>query len=162
MLRLTFVFAAALAVLAAHAQAPLTLDEARRLALERQPALRALELNERALLVQSAAEGELPDPRLKLGALNFPTRGFPSAREDMTQLAITYEQMVPGLAELTRAQLSSLQQALLQLGPVLSVAFKSVGPAGNDFYDVHFEHGIREFQILLDSDGRIHSARFSP
>jgi outer membrane protein TolC len=96
MLRIVFVFNALLVAGTACAQAPLTLDEARRLALERQPGLRALELNEQALLSQSGAEGELPDPRLKVGALNWPTRGFPSAREDITQLAITYEQMVPG------------------------------------------------------------------
>lgn len=121
MLRLAFLFAAALALHAARAQAPLTLEDARRLALERQPALQALELNERALLAQSAADGELPDPRLKLGALNVPTRGFPSAREDMTQLAITYEQMVPGgakrrlRAEKTRAEaaLTRAERAVL-------------------------------------------------
>jgi outer membrane protein, heavy metal efflux system len=96
MLRVACTFNALLIAGAAYAQAPLTLEEARRLALEKQPSLQALELAERAMLVQSAAEAELPDPRLKLGALNFPTRNFPSAREDMTQLAITYEQMVPG------------------------------------------------------------------
>ena len=97
------------------AQTPLTLEEARRLAFERQPALQALELSERALLAQSASESELPDPRLKLGALNLPTRGFPSAREDMTQWAIIYEQMVPGgdkrrlRAQKTRAEAAQMR-----------------------------------------------------
>lgn len=121
MLRAACILNALVIASSAWAQAPLTLEEARKLALERQPSLRALELSERALLAQSTAEGGLPDPRLKLGALNFPTRGFPSAREDMTQLAITYEQMVPGgdkrrlRAEKTRAEaaLTRAERAVL-------------------------------------------------
>jgi outer membrane protein TolC len=74
----------------------LTLDEARRRALDGQPALRALELNARAADESSVADGALPDPRLKLGALNFPTRGFPGARDDMTQVGVSWEQMIPG------------------------------------------------------------------
>ena len=74
----------------------LTLSEARRLALESQPALQALELNARAADEASVADGALPDPRLKLGALNFPTRNFPNTREDMTQVGLSWEQAIPG------------------------------------------------------------------
>jgi len=74
----------------------LTLDEARRRALEAQPALRALELNARAADETSVADGALPDPRIKFGALNFPTRNFPNTREDMTQLGVSWEQAIPG------------------------------------------------------------------
>jgi hypothetical protein len=42
------------------------------------------------------------------------------------------------------------------------MSFKSVGAAGQDIYDVQFEHGSREFRILLELDGRIHAAEFSP
>ena len=115
MLRAACIFKALVVASSACAQAPLTLEEARKLALERQPSLQALELSEQAMLAQSTAEAELPDPRLKLGALNFPTRGFPSARDDMTQLAIIYEQMVPGgdkrrlRAEKTRAEAAQMR-----------------------------------------------------
>lgn len=74
----------------------LTLDEARRRALDAQPALRALDLNVRAAQETSVADGALPDPRLKLGALNFPTRNFPNARDDMTQVGLSWEQAFPG------------------------------------------------------------------
>ena len=74
----------------------LTLDEARRRALEAQPALRAMDLNGRAADEASVADGALPDPRLKLGALNFPTRKLPSAREDMTpRVGLSWEQAFP-------------------------------------------------------------------
>lgn len=74
----------------------LTLDVARRLALEDQPALRALELAARAAGESAIAEGAPPDPRVKFSALNYPTQGFPGAREDMTQTGISWEQMLPG------------------------------------------------------------------
>ena len=74
----------------------LTFDDARRLALENQPALRALEHAARAAQHGSVADSALPDPRLKLGALNFPIQGFPSARDDMTQLGVSFEQAFPG------------------------------------------------------------------
>jgi CubicO group peptidase (beta-lactamase class C family) len=73
-----------------------------------------------------------------------------------------YDQMVPGLADITRAQLAGLQAGLAELGPVQAVTFKAVGPAGDDVYEVRFAHGVHEFRILLDPDGRIYSAQFSP
>lgn len=84
--------------LASLAQAQvLTLEAARSRALARQPSLAALELNARAIAEAAPAEGALPDPRLKLGLLNLPARNFPTAPwEDMTQLVISYEQMLPG------------------------------------------------------------------
>lgn len=75
----------------------LTLEAARNRALAQQPSLAALELNARAMEEAAPAEGALPDPRLKLGLLNFPTRNFPQGPwEDMTQFVVTYEQMFPG------------------------------------------------------------------
>jgi outer membrane protein TolC len=95
-MRKLLLFVAALAAATPALGQVLTLDEARRRALDSQPALRALALNVRAAEETSIADGALPDPRLKLGALNFPTRNFPSAREDMTQVGLSWEQAIPG------------------------------------------------------------------
>jgi len=133
-----------LAVLAAAMPASgqvLTLDEARRLALESQPALRALVLNARAAEEASVADGALPDPRLKLGALNFPTRNFPSAREDMTQIGLSWEQAIPGgdkrrlrvertlaEAEQARAEAVGLRQGIARdVGQAWLDAWQAVG-----------------------------------
>jgi outer membrane protein TolC len=109
----------------------LTLDEARRRALEAQPALRALDLNARAADEAAVADGALPDPRLKLGALNFPTRNFPTARDDMTQLGLSWEQGIPGgdkrrlRTERTQAEAEQLraETAGLRQGIVRDVGF---------------------------------------
>jgi outer membrane protein TolC len=90
-------FLAALAAAAPAGAQVLSLDEARSRALERQPALAALELNARAMADAASAEGALPDPRLKFGLLSVPTRNFPrQSWEDMTQMVVSYEQMFPG------------------------------------------------------------------
>jgi outer membrane protein TolC len=116
---------AALAVATPALGQILTLDEARRRALDAQPALRAMELNVRATEETAIADGALPDPRLKLGALNFPARNFPSAREDMTQVGLSWEQAIPGgdkrrlrtertraEAEQARAEAAGLRQGI--------------------------------------------------
>lgn len=97
-MRVALLLAAALAVaLNAPAGAQvLTLDEAQRLALLQQPALRAVENSARAAQNAALADSALPDPRLKLGALNFPVPGFPGARDDMTQVGVSWEQSIPG------------------------------------------------------------------
>jgi hypothetical protein len=73
-----------------------------------------------------------------------------------------YGEMVPAFAEVNRDELPMLQAAMTRLGALQSLSFKGVGAAGEDIYDVQFEHGSREFRILLELDGRIHGAEFAP
>jgi hypothetical protein len=73
-----------------------------------------------------------------------------------------YDDMVPAFADVNRRELPMLQAAITRLGPLQSMSFKGVGAAGEDIYDVQFEHGSLEFRILLELDGRIHAAEFSP
>lgn len=94
-MRISLMLLAALAAATPALGQVLTLDEARRRALESQPALRALELSARAAKESAVADAAMPDPRLKLGALNFPMRGFPGARDDMTQVGVSWEQVFP-------------------------------------------------------------------
>ena len=73
-----------------------------------------------------------------------------------------YDEMVPAFADVNRRELPMLQAAITRLGPVQSMSFKGVGAAGEDIYNIQFEHGSSEFRILLEVDGRIHGAEFSP
>lgn len=127
MSRLIVVMAFAACAFAARAQV-LTLEAARARALVDQPALALLELNARALDAAAPAEAALPDPRVKLGLLNLPTRNFPGQSwEEMTQLVLSYEQMLPGgdkrrlrenraraEAEQARAEVAGQRQVILR------------------------------------------------
>lgn len=92
-----FLAVALLAGTSATGAQVLTLEAARERALAAQPSLHALELSARASEDAAPAEAALPDPRVKIGAQNLPTRNFPTwTADDMTQLVVSYEQMVPG------------------------------------------------------------------
>ncbi|MEK6242975.1 MAG: TolC family protein [Pseudomonadota bacterium] len=165
-MRNELLFVAALAAATPALGQVLTLDEARSRALEGQPALRALELNARAADESSVADGALPDPRLKLGALNFPTRGFPGARDDMTQVGISWEQMIPGgdkrrlRTERTQAE---AEQARAEALGIRQMILRDVGQAWVDAWLAaenarligevakEYERGIELARIALGS-----------
>jgi D-alanyl-D-alanine-carboxypeptidase/D-alanyl-D-alanine-endopeptidase len=71
-----------------------------------------------------------------------------------------YELMTPGFADVTRQQLPQLKALIIQLGAMESVSFKGVGPGGADIYEVKFEHGLTEWRIMLEADGKIASVGF--
>jgi CubicO group peptidase (beta-lactamase class C family) len=73
-----------------------------------------------------------------------------------------YERMSSGLASVTRQQLPQLQATIAQLGAVVSVTFKGVGPGGADIFQVKFEHRSTEWRILMQSDEKIASVGFRP
>jgi outer membrane protein TolC len=165
MQRTLLLLAAFAAAIPAYAQV-LTLDEARRRALEAQPALRALELNARAADETSVAEGALPDPRLKLGALNFPARGFPNSREDMTQVGMSWEQAIPGGDKRrlrTERGLAEAQQARAEATGLRQGIARDVGQAWLDAWQAgnaerrvaalgrEFEQAVEQARIALSS-----------
>jgi CubicO group peptidase (beta-lactamase class C family) len=73
-----------------------------------------------------------------------------------------YDRMSPGLADVTRQQLPQLKTILGNLGAIQSVTFKDVEKNGADVYDIKFEHGSTEWQIILAPDGIIDSLGFRP
>jgi outer membrane protein TolC len=73
----------------------LTLAEAERLALRDDPVMAGLEARALALDEQSVADGQLPDPMLKLGVMNLPVDGFDFTQEAMTQAQIGLRQTFP-------------------------------------------------------------------
>jgi CubicO group peptidase (beta-lactamase class C family) len=73
-----------------------------------------------------------------------------------------YDRMSPGLATVTRQQLTQLQASIVQLGALQTVTFKGVGPGGADIYQVKFENGSLEYRIWLGPDGKMESAGVRP
>lgn len=87
------------AVATAHAESPLSLDEAIRLADQSQPLLQSLDDAASASREAAVAEGQLPDPRLRLGVLNLPVTNGDAGRfnrDDMTMSTIgVMQEMIP-------------------------------------------------------------------
>ena len=118
----------------------------------------------------------LPDPeqRLALEASISVARRFvtqtPTGASEAALLGVIrglanglpdYASMTPEFAARTRQMLPTVQKTIADLGPVQSMAFEKVEAAGNEVYRVNFAAGMREFSILLDPDGRIHSVFFA-
>jgi hypothetical protein len=71
-----------------------------------------------------------------------------------------YEDMDAALAAAVRQQWATVQPEFGRAGQLQSITFTRVGPAGGDFYQVHFEKAAFEMQIALDSAGKKISGLF--
>ena len=78
------------------AAAPLPMDEAVRLAIANQPLLAGQQAILDANVQNAVTEGQLPDPKLKLGVSNVPTNDFSLTQDAMTQSTVSIEQRFPG------------------------------------------------------------------
>jgi outer membrane protein TolC len=78
--------------LPAHA---LDLAEAERIAVERDAMLRQLAAEAHGMRERAVAEGQLMDPKLRLGAVNVPVDSFSLDAEDMTMLEVGVSQEFP-------------------------------------------------------------------
>ena len=100
--------ASTLLTMQAHARVPLTLAEAEDLALAAEPGQRALLAESDALQEQSVAAGQLPDPTLRIGLINFPISDGSFSTEGMTQAQLGFRQ------EFTRGRTRALRTARLR------------------------------------------------
>ncbi len=80
---------------AAGAGGALTLGESERLALETDLTAPRFEALAGARKEQAVAAGQLPDPKLKLGAVNLPIDSFDRKQENMTQMQVGLQQSFP-------------------------------------------------------------------
>jgi len=73
----------------------LTLQDAERLAVDRDTLIKSYHQKAQAFIEQSKAVNTWPDPRIKLGAQALPIDSFDLEQEPMTQLILGYQQMLP-------------------------------------------------------------------
>lgn len=93
--------------MAAQGATALTLADAERLAVERDAVLRQLASESVAMRERAVAEGQLMDPKLRLGAVNVPVDSFSLDDEDMTMLEVGVSQEFPaaGTRQLARRRM---------------------------------------------------------
>lgn len=73
----------------------LTIEQAVESAVENDPVLASIYDKEKAYRQSSVAASSLPDPRIKLGLMNFPTDTWKRNQEPMTQIQVGIQQMFP-------------------------------------------------------------------
>ena len=78
-----------------HAEQRLTIERAVNEALKRDALINIYQSRSSAYHEQSISEDTLPDPKIKLGFLNYPTDTFANNQEPMTQIKLGVQQMFP-------------------------------------------------------------------
>jgi len=73
----------------------LSLQQAEELALQQDFGSKRFQSIARALKEKSVSVGQLPDPKIKLGLMNFPVDTFKRDQEPMTQIQLGMQQMFP-------------------------------------------------------------------
>ncbi|HEY2009371.1 MAG TPA: hypothetical protein VGH23_10305 [Rhizomicrobium sp.] len=96
---------------------------------------------------------------------NTPSLGTEAALRHQVESMVAgerdYAPLMPALATIGRAQWPVTKQTIAGLGALKSLAFKKVGPGGQDIYTVTFERGQVEWRISpLTADGKISAMGF--
>jgi outer membrane protein TolC len=73
----------------------LSLSEAERIAIQANPLVESYKATARSFNEESIADGTLPDPRLRVGAVNVPVDTFDFKQEQMTQIKLGIQQDFP-------------------------------------------------------------------
>ncbi len=128
---------------------PLTLTEAQSLINPQDPSFARFGAQAEALENAAVADGQLPDPRIKVGVLNLPTNTFDFSQEPMTQAVVGLSQAFPpfGTLSLKTARtkhLADRQRALRSaenLNALLAVRL--------DWLEAHY--WSRAVEVLQDS-----------
>ncbi|MGD2081355.1 MAG: TolC family protein [Chromatiales bacterium] len=157
--------AGVLLAVASPAGADLTLHEAERAAVGGEPSLEVLRQKASALEQSAVADGELPDPKLKLGLMNFPTDTFALGQEPMTQVQIGVQQMFPSgrslehrsrrTERLADAERAGADQRRLEVVRSVRRAWLET------FYWVRAGEVVRETQRLFDQLVEITRSRYA-
>jgi len=90
-----FALMCAFGITSARAEQTLSLAEAERVAVERDSVLQQLAAESGGMREQAIAEGQLMDPRLRVGAVNVPVNNFSFTDEDMTMVEVGVSQEFP-------------------------------------------------------------------
>jgi hypothetical protein len=75
--------------------------------------------------------------------------------DGMTQGKIDYGSVEPMLADVLRQREVAIDQLMKQMGPVKSIAFKSVGQQGWDTYEVQHANGKLNYLLTLAPNGKV-------
>jgi len=130
---------------------PLDLAEAQRLALSDDPGLGAVQARAQALEEDAVAEGQLPDPKLRLGMYNLPLDSLSVSQEPTTQLRLGVQQAFPRGQTLHYRQLRSEWRSKARQARARETESRILRNVREAFLELYYQIGAE--RLVLDRRG---------
>ena len=127
----------------------LNLKQAEMLAIQFDPSIEGFKATSRSFDDESVADDTLPDPKLRLGAINVPVDTFDLEQEQMTQLKLGIQQDFPrgDVLSIKQKQSQYLSQAAMSMAG--DVQLKIVRDVRETYLNLYYE--IRAYQIIRET-----------
>jgi outer membrane protein TolC len=129
----------------------LTITEAENIALDSDYIIKQFKARAESLNEQAIAEGQLPDPKIKLGIMNMPVNSFDRDQEPMTQLQFGLQQSFPRGQTLHYKSLRLLNIAEVDEAKALDQEKQVLRSLRNSYLDVYLNVQI-EFILQQNRD----------
>jgi len=92
----------------------LSIKDVEQVAIQNDPIIIKLQAKSAAYMEEADAEAQLPDPRMKFGAVNIPIKSFDFKQESMTQIVVGVQQAFPPSGMRAQKREKKLLQAEVQ------------------------------------------------
>ena len=127
----------------------LNLKQAEQLAIHSDPSIESFKATSRSFVDESVAENTLPDPKLRLGAVNVPVDTFDLEQEQMTQLKIGIQQNFPRGNSLALKQQQSRFLSRSALAMADDARLKIIRDVRHSYLNLFYE--ISAYQIIRET-----------
>ena len=144
----SFLFCAALLLFAGNLNA-LNLKQAEQLAIQSDPSIESFKATSRSFVDESVADDTLPDPKLRLGAVNVPVDTFDLEQEQMTQLKVGIQQNFPRGNSLALKQQQSRFLSSSALAMADDARLKIIRDVRQSYLNLYYE--VSAYQIIRET-----------
>ena len=127
----------------------LNLKQAEQLATHSDPSIESFIATSRSFVDESVADDTLPDPKLRLGAVNVPVDSFDLEQEQMTQLKIGIQQNFPRGNSLALKQQQSRFLSHSALAMADDAKLKIVRDVRQNYLNLYYE--VSAYQIIRET-----------
>ncbi|MCK5395698.1 MAG: TolC family protein [Gammaproteobacteria bacterium] len=127
----------------------LNLQQAERLAVQSDPSIESYRATSRAFSEASVADDTLPDPKLRLGAVNVPVDTFDLKQEQMTQVKIGIQQNFPRGDSLAIKQQQSRFLSRAALSKADDEQLKIIRDVRETYLNLFYE--VSAYQIIRET-----------
>lgn len=127
----------------------LSLQQAEQLAIQSDPSIESYKATSLAFIDSSIADNSLPDPKLRLGAINVPVDSFDFEQEQMTQIKVGILQTFPRGDVLSIKQKQSVYLSHAAMSMADDAQLKILRDVRETYLNLYYE--IKAYQIISDS-----------